>query len=336
MNISGISVIVPVYNVEQHLHECIESILNQTYKEFELILINDGSRDNSLEICREYALRDQRVRLIDKENGGVSTARNIGIEAAVAEWITFIDSDDYVASDYLEKMVSAIGEGSDFVQSGIVFFDSSSGRETGREILPDKLCMHRTDSNQCFLQATLALITSPVSKLYRRDLLISNGICFDTAVTVGEDRDFNLAYISVIERSNTIDYAGYYYRKGISGNLSSNKDYMQLLRWDIDYWNRLSNFFISNCCDVDTTEKYLAHRLFNIYNDRLVQYVNARRCSYGQLVRTVKDIVCQSEYLWLCRHFDVVECNRMVAMVYRSKSPVLLSMYLKALCKRNG
>lgn len=89
-----ISVIVPVYNTEQYLHRCIDSILAQTYTDFELLLIDDGSTDSSGAICDEYALKDTRVRVFHKENGGVSSARNLGLDNAQGEWITFVDSDD--------------------------------------------------------------------------------------------------------------------------------------------------------------------------------------------------------------------------------------------------
>ena len=99
-----ISVIVPVYKAEAYLDRCIESILAQTYTDFELILVNDGSPDNCGAICDEYAEKDPRVRVIHKENGGVSTARNAGLAAATGEFIAFVDPDDWVEVDMYEKM----------------------------------------------------------------------------------------------------------------------------------------------------------------------------------------------------------------------------------------
>ena len=91
-----ISVIVPVYNVEQYLERCVDSIINQTYKNLEIILVNDGSTDNSGQLCDELAKKDDRIRVIHKKNGGLSDARNVGIDVAEAELIGFIDSDDYI------------------------------------------------------------------------------------------------------------------------------------------------------------------------------------------------------------------------------------------------
>lgn len=94
MNNPLISVIVPVYNVEKYLPRCIDSIIDQTFKNFELLLIDDGSKDKSGEICDEYAKRDNRIKVFHKENGGVSSARNVGLDSAKGEWIIFCDSDD--------------------------------------------------------------------------------------------------------------------------------------------------------------------------------------------------------------------------------------------------
>jgi len=103
-----ISIIVPIYNVENYLRQCLDSIMSQTYQNFECLLINDGSPDNSADICREYVEKDSRFRYFEKENGGVSSARNLGIEHSKGEYITFIDSDDWVDSDYLEVLYNAL------------------------------------------------------------------------------------------------------------------------------------------------------------------------------------------------------------------------------------
>ena len=113
-----ISIIVPIYNVENYLRQCLDSIMNQTYQNFECLLINDGSPDNSADICREYVSKDSRFRYFEKENGGVSSARNLGIECSGGAYITFIDSDDWVDSDYLEVLYTTLlEEGADITVS---------------------------------------------------------------------------------------------------------------------------------------------------------------------------------------------------------------------------
>ena len=105
MNTPRLSIIVPVYNVEKYIHSCINSILNQHFSDFELILVDDGSTDNCGKICDEYASSDKRVRIIHQENGGVSAARNKGIDVSQGEIIGFVDSDDIICADMYQKMV---------------------------------------------------------------------------------------------------------------------------------------------------------------------------------------------------------------------------------------
>lgn len=112
-----VSVIVPVYNVEKYLHRCIDSILTQTFTDFEVLLINDGSKDRSGEICDEYAKKDSRVKVFHKENGGVSSARNVGLDNARGDLICFCDSDDFVTKDWLALFVKNI-DGYDAVITG--------------------------------------------------------------------------------------------------------------------------------------------------------------------------------------------------------------------------
>ena len=118
-----VAIIVPVYNVEKYLQRCIESILTQTETDFELLLIDDGSKDKSGLICDEYAQKDERVNVIHKENGGVSSARNLGIEKANGEWICFIDADDYVRQDFLSNIQQYLFGDVDIVHWGF-FYDN--------------------------------------------------------------------------------------------------------------------------------------------------------------------------------------------------------------------
>ena len=103
-----ISIVIPVYKVEKYLEKCVESVINQTYKNLEILLVNDGSPDNCPKICDEYAQKDNRIKVIHKENGGLSDARNAGIDVATGKYITFIDSDDYISNDYVEYMYNLL------------------------------------------------------------------------------------------------------------------------------------------------------------------------------------------------------------------------------------
>lgn len=105
-----VSIIVPVYNVEKYIHQCVDSIINQTYKNIEIILVDDGSPDNCGKICDEYAQKDNRVKVIHKENGGLSDARNYGIDVATGDWLMFVDSDDWLHNHTVEKLHNAVNK----------------------------------------------------------------------------------------------------------------------------------------------------------------------------------------------------------------------------------
>lgn len=120
---SLISVIVPIYNVEKYLDRCVDSIINQTYKNLEIILVDDGSPDNCPQICDDYAKKDSRIKVVHKENGGLSDARNVGMEVATGEYVSFIDSDDYVSLDFYETLFQTmIDNDSDIVECSVVKF----------------------------------------------------------------------------------------------------------------------------------------------------------------------------------------------------------------------
>ncbi|WP_413307844.1 glycosyltransferase [Bacillus sp. 1P10SD] len=103
-----ISIVVPIYNVERYLPACLDTILEQPFSDFELILVNDGSTDNCLDICNEYSLKDDRINVVNKKNGGLSSARNAGIEVSTGKYIVFIDPDDQICENYLESLYNIV------------------------------------------------------------------------------------------------------------------------------------------------------------------------------------------------------------------------------------
>lgn len=180
-----ISVIVPVYNVEKYINRCIDSIINQTYKNLEIILVDDGSPDNCGKICDEYALKDKRIKVIHKKNGGVGLARNIGIKYASGSYISFVDSDDWLEITFFEYMLNALVEGaSDIIQCSYNRVSSQKSKSivlNKRKYLKDE-----------FLVAILHPQTSLGfchMKIYDRKIL--HDIYFDEKLLVGEDALFN-------------------------------------------------------------------------------------------------------------------------------------------------
>lgn len=211
-----ISIIVPVYNSEAYLTECIESVLNQTFTDFELILINDGSKDSSGLICDSYARTDHRVRVIHKTNEGVSAARNEGINLAKGEWILFIDSDDWIDRDYIYHFMNQnpnIEESSLYIQSILKVEDGSISEFYSFQNKKKRL-------KNIFLENEIYVFGAPYCKLYNKDLIIKNKLTFPDNISFGEDTLFYLNYLQYVDNITTLSHQGYYYRLYSNESLS--------------------------------------------------------------------------------------------------------------------
>ncbi len=209
-----ISVIVPVYNVEKYLPRCIESILRQTYPYFELILVNDGSPDKSGKICDKYAKKDERIKVIHKENGGVSSARNAGLDCACGEYISFIDSDDWIREDYLEKLLAPM------LQYDVqMVFGGMESRDIERVPLKTKMEEELIDIHMWGVKKLREFffkkdtLSGPVCKLFLKSCLNENGLRFNERIALNEDAIFLLEYWSMVNKIYIINDCLYYYNK---------------------------------------------------------------------------------------------------------------------------
>ena len=204
-----ISVIVPVYNVEAYLERCVESILQQTYAHFELILINDGSTDSSGQICDHLASQYENIKVYHIENAGVSNARNMGIQLATGFWVTFIDSDDFVTQDYLATLASAVeGENIGFVIAPLHHI--KNGIVTDLPPHSGKTELWSTEETMKELLMTTRTSFFPVAKLFKRDLLADEK--FNTNYHLAEDALFLTELLLKTRCSSVfIDKPVYYY-----------------------------------------------------------------------------------------------------------------------------
>ena len=204
-----ISVIVPVYNVEAYLERCVESILHQTYTNFELILINDGSTDSSGKICDDLANQYENIKVYHIENAGVSNARNLGIQLVTGAWITFIDSDDFVINDYLATLASTVeGENVGFVIAPLHHI--KNGIVTDLPPHSGKTELWLTEETMKELLMTTRTSFFPVAKLFKRDLLADEK--FNTNYHLAEDALFLTELLLKTRCSSVfIDKPIYYY-----------------------------------------------------------------------------------------------------------------------------
>ena len=212
-----ISIIVPVYKVEPYLRHCVDSILSQTVRNIEIILVDDGSPDNCGMICDDYATKDSRVKVIHQANAGVSSARNAGLDEAEGEWICFIDGDDWVDLDYLQNF-SFEDEAADLfiqgykelsIEGELIKIHSFS---TSGYLNPERLLIEAEQEN---------IINSPCFKLFKKSIIIDNHIRFEKSISYGEDHIFSYEYLLKVNSIRQSLGVGYNVNRGIEGSLST-------------------------------------------------------------------------------------------------------------------
>lgn len=226
-----ISIIVPVYNVEKYIEKCIDSIINQTFQNLEIILVDDGSKDSSPTICDNYEKKDSRIRVIHKENGGLSSARNAGIDLATGEYIGFIDPDDYIEHDMFEVLYDLIKKyDADLSVCGLIdCYGENVKRKITKDMATDK-CVNKSEAIKIVMEAKESCV-SAVNKLYKKEIF-NDGLRYEEGKTF-EDA---LIIIDVLMKCNKVAFTnveGYYYihRK----NSITTKKFDEIHGYDVIY-----------------------------------------------------------------------------------------------------
>jgi len=268
-----ISIIIPVYNVTRYLDECVSSVVEQTYHEWECILVDDGSTDGSGAICDEWVKRDERIRVIHQENGGVSRARNRGIKEAKGEFVVFVDSDDWLGKDHLDKLIEA--PVADLVVSGVKHL-MKNGECVEFKPLCDKTFKISPESVQEFVALNRNyLLYAPYVKLYKRTILESYNICFPVDCHYGEDLQFNLRYLDYVKTITQVEDSSYYYRRG--DETLSTKTRPNPFRQDYGQWQMLRAFYVSHNLWLQPSKELLYKRLWGIVYDGLFSTTTSNR-----------------------------------------------------------
>ncbi len=227
-----ISVIVPVYKTEKYLPSCLESIAAQTvFDKIQLILVDDGSPDNCGEICDKFATKHNNILVIHKENGGVSSARNAGLDAAQGEYIGFVDSDDTIAPDYYEKLLEAVEKnGCDMACNSITLLYGKESRVSSAWY-PVNIPIDRSEIVNGFALKMLtdAAQNSVCNKLLKSEIIKDNKLYFPVGVKIGEDKMFVLKFLRYCNSAVFADACGYYYRDVGSSAMHSEKLLADLL-----------------------------------------------------------------------------------------------------------
>lgn len=233
-----VSIIVPIYNTGEYLYKCLESIVNQNLQEIELILIDDGSTDNSGEICDYYSEKDKRVCVIHKKNEGVSIARNVGIQAAKGEYIGFIDSDDWIEKEmYQELYYHAKETGADIVMcDACTMYDDNKKEEDTIFSLNESVLLNKKEITSLNLRE---IAGSACRCIYKKELLEGHAVQFPIGLPLSEDRIFNLNAMGNSERFYYLKKA--YYNRYMRTGSAVNKYYPNLLKITNQYRKEVLN-----------------------------------------------------------------------------------------------
>lgn len=311
-----VSIIVPVYKAERTLTRCADSILQQTFTDFELWLIDDGSPDDSGTICDLYTKKDGRVHTVHTENGGVSAARNTGLRAANGQFIAFIDSDDFLEPDFLESAVNAIRQnGTDWYISGFL-----------EEICDMQGQIQRTVASR---QAPTAIytvrklleaynvdyecgITSVWGKLFCRNILSENELLFSETMQYGEDTEFNLRYLEHCAQVYFDERCFYHYVRSSQESLDGSHTYHADLLFVRDTLNRKLLYLCEteqcdSACVTRLKEKYAGELLGCIHQEYLFQKSKAEK----------KAAVCAVSRHEIFGQLDLQHTDRMKKLLYR-------------------
>lgn len=285
-----ISVIVPVYNAENFLKRCLDSILSQTYKEFELILVNDGSKDNSLRILLEYADLDSRIKVIDQENKGVAGARNTGLNAASGEYFLFVDADDWIENDNLERMLAALQENKN---ADIIFCSSDNAEDTNCITSEESVCYEIWDNEKQIFEFIKHKKLNGMlwNKLIKRSL--TEGVSFNEKTGYGEDAEFLWQVIKKSKKmvlTNEVLYHHVLENTSISHLSFSDKKYSAIPMWE------------SICMDVEQNyPRYLCFVKVSVTAAAVYSLYEAKNCGYKNKsqIKHMRKIVRKNIILFL-------------------------------------
>lgn len=237
-----ISVIIPLYNTGGYIGECLDSILAQSYGDYECIVVDDGSTDNGGRIADSFALRDSRFKIYHTENRGVSAARNLGLEKARGEFVVFVDSDDTVEKNHLSSLAGNCKDGIDLIVAGVRKFRVGDTIDIFKPKAPGEMFISERFIDE--YSENMGLFHGPVAKLFRASIISHNNIRFNEALNIGEDLCFNLDYLASAGKIRLIEYVDYNYR-AMDSSLSNRASYP--FEGLYHAWSYHKAFLVSKC-----------------------------------------------------------------------------------------
>lgn len=329
-----ISIIVPVYNVEQYLERCIESILAQTFTDFELILVDDGSCDKSKDICNYYEKKDFRVKVISKSQEGVSRARNVGIEYAKGEFILFSDSDDYVEADWCEKLLKSIKDNKSDL--GICGYWVCINEIKNSKVFRNDTVESLIQSNEFFELRKYHLLNCVWNKIFLNKIIKQYNIRFNENVEQGEDTLFVLKYISKIRNISIINEPLYNYIRYNSENLS-NKYNNKLYEIYSSIFQELYNVSNSTHCEWKKYKEYYYTEYFKALLTVLDNTMKSNnRISFIKKIKYNNKILNNKMFSECLENANLSEYNEYYIGILRKKKYIYFYIFNKLFKIKNN
>lgn len=320
-----VSIIVPVYNVEKYVSECALSLINQTYKNIEIIFVDDGSTDGSGKICDDFAERYAFIRVLHQKNGGLSDARNKGLRASRGDYVVFVDSDDYVSCKFIEALVAGFeSEEVDISCCAYMKFVDDSEPSKSNTGIKCRILTGEEASKFCYSREGRAIDVVAWNKLYRKSLFIKNGIEYPKGKYF-EDlyTTFKLFYYARKVSISTEEL--YYYRQregSIMSSLNDSKKYENML----EALKSSLNFYKEHSC------KELLTLAFSMYCRTMIrQYYNTNRIEDKTEQKKIRDLLLDDYSLTWTENISVSKLNVLRRMAFKAFqiSPFLISAILK-------
>ena len=319
-----VSIVVPVYNVELYLARCIDSILAQTLKEIQIILVDDGAKDSCPQICDEYAAKDSRIQVIHKSNGGLASARNAGIKVAEGKYLLFVDSDDWIDKETVEELVNIVErESVDFVRFRPVYanwpdYEDGTLCDFGTEKMLQEGKYSKEDIVRDIYpilfatpELTLGPIVAATRSLYRKSFIIKNNLYFDEAVRYSEDTIFSAKVVMAADSFYYLDGGRYYHYFFNSSSITKS--------FRADRWTSCKN--LMSCFD----KYFLNHEEYDFTNQLWLQklYCVVSALSQRKFITNIdeRELYCagicnDSSTIEACRHLELLNVSWKLKIIF--------------------
>lgn len=300
-----VAVVVPAYNAEKTINKCLNSLLNQTFKNFEIIVIDDGSQDSTVKIVKSFVNKNSnRIKLICQKNKGVSCARNMGIRHAYADYITFMDADDYVDQNYLETLIMPVYEKN--VQLSICGYVKEEKQSLYKCKYIEKGCINVKDLyNQIFINNGIEGFV--FNKLYNLSLIKKNNILFDSEIKVGEDLLFNIRYLQYINSVYVSEQAVYHYtinELSVTNSTKIGKKFDSKSLTILEAYNKIIDLIPNDLVKAkNDAEAQFANNASNILR---IIYLSQDKHKLNKIAAKLRKIIIKKfKYILLTNIFDI-------------------------------